>query len=582
MACQAGRHSPGRFGAGLVWARRAYVVLEGFDRETLSLGVPEPGDKLLVGIRASRPLPSLDRVSPVHVSWSHGPVSRRHASQGAPRERLVWQERAVSGITAVGIGYKGLKPSSRYMTRGRSSCLARGAASSQRARMDIMSQPQLHDLDLSKTSADPRTFSQCPRVRILAAGVATDVTDAALRALREGGRLKVLRLVSDKPQLPVEVTALATLQRLEIVAPELQGLPREIGRLDRLRTLKVKAFQLGSLPRSIGMLRRLRRLSIDSHQLRRLPGELAELGELRHFRLMFRGHLVRKKWGPRPYFRARFEQTLPELFRLLAQLPRLSVLTLGEPPRVWSSPDPILEEIPPELCLLEALETLTLVDCQAPVRLPIAAPALARLRALAAIRTRFAHSDAELAEALPQTRIERRPGDEGLRRQWEHFLDELPAAEALERGRNFLQWGWGDAALAEEIALGVGWLLHEGGRHRAAVEAAARCERSATTMHNAIHARLLWADATLSAAPHSPDAALAALDKMTPIRLDGLHGVLVAWHWLICAKAFRRLSQTDAEREAIQQAGRFSDPVEPSDAALLRRLRRWLRPLPQG
>lgn len=176
-----------------------------------------------------------------------------------------------------------------------------------------MTQPELPVLDLSDKSADPREFSRCLGVKLAASGVDPDVTDAALRALRDGGRLRFLQLVSDQPQLPATVAALTTLQRLEITDPELQGLPLEIGALDRLRTLKITAFQLGSLPRSTGALRRLRRLSIDSHQLRSLPKELADLEELRHVRLLFRAHVIPKKWGPRPYFRARFERPLPEL-----------------------------------------------------------------------------------------------------------------------------------------------------------------------------------------------------------------------------------------------------------------------------
>jgi hypothetical protein len=444
-----------------------------------------------------------------------------------------------------------------------------------------MSKTQLPSLDLSDTGADPRALSQCPRVRVAAVGVDPGVTDAALRVLREGGRLRFLRLVSDQPQLPVAVTALTTLQRLEIVNPELQGLPHEIGRLERLRTLKLTAFQLGSLPRGIGALRHLRRLSIDSHQLRRLPQQLADLGELRHIRLMFRGHLVLKKWGDQPYFRARFEQTLPEVFRLLAQLPHLSALTLGEPPLVWSCQDPILREIPPELCLLEALETLTLVDCHDRVRLPIEAPELARLGSLITICTQLAHSEAELREALPQTRIELRTANsvrEGDRRLLQRQLDELPAAELLQSLRFTAEMASSDAAPDEEITLAISWLLHEDGQHRDAIKAATACELSATTRQNALYARLLWADATLSADPDSPDAALAALDKMEPIRLDGLDDVLVAWHWLISARAFRRLNQPDADREATRQAGQFLGTVEPSGSALLRRVRRWLGP----
>ena len=48
----------------------------------------------------------------------------------------------------------------------------------------------------------------------------------------------------------------------------------------------------------------------------------------------------------------------------------LSELTLGEPPRGWWCPDPIVRDIPPELCLLESLDTLTLIGCQVDVRLP--------------------------------------------------------------------------------------------------------------------------------------------------------------------------------------------------------------------
>lgn len=433
-------------------------------------------------------------------------------------------------------------------------------------------------LDLSKEGADPGALAQCAAVKVLAARVDPEVVNAALRVLREGDRVRRLVLVSDAAQLPAAVTELSALRRLEIVAEDLQGLPREIARLEELRTLKVKAFQLGSLPRSIGALRRLRRLSVDSHQLCGLPREVAELAELRHVRLIFRGHLVMKRWGPRPYFRARFEQTLPELFRLLAKLPRLSRLTLGEPPRTWCIPDPLLREIPPEICLLEALETLVLVDCQVPVRLPLEAPELARLRVLEARWTSFVHTEAELRRALPHTRLVEEPANWSEERLLGHWLDHIPSAEEMERLRDLYPPDALGPALHREIGLAAGWLRHEAGEHRAAIKAADRYERSASTREGAIFARLLWADATLSADPDSKDAALAALDKLAPVQLDGLPDVLAAFHWLITARAFGRLNEPDAEREATAQAGRFLGGNAPDGPAILRRLHRWISP----
>jgi hypothetical protein len=437
-----------------------------------------------------------------------------------------------------------------------------------------------HVLDLSQAGADPRTLPPCDRVEVTAIGVDPDATDAALRVLREASRLKALRFVSDQPLLPLAVTELSTLQHLEIINPELPGLPHEIGDLERLRTLKLTAFQLGSLPRSIGSLQRLRKLSVDAHQLRRLPPQLADLAELRDLRLFFRGHFIPKKWGDRPYFRARIEQTLPEVFQLLSQLPHLSSLTLGEPPRGWFIPNPILREIPPEIGLLESLQTLRLVGCQEDVRLPLEVPALARLRDLIAIDTRLGHSEAELRGALPHTRIrERRRSREFVERVFREHLDrEGPAAKLLEGTRQILRMAWGNAVLVEEISLALAWLLHEGGDHGAAIDAARACERAATTVRDEVFARLLQADASLSAQPSSPDTALAVLDLLAPIPLDGLPDVLVAWHWLISATAFRRLGQPEAEREAMQQARRVLGPVEPTASPLLLRLRGWLAP----
>lgn len=159
-----------------------------------------------------------------------------------------------------------------------------------------------------------------------------------------------------------------------------------------------------------------------------------------------------------------------------------------------------------------------------------------------------------------------------------HYLDKFETAEALELATKVLPtFPLNDAAFTEALALAVGWLRYESGQYGAAIKAADKCERSATTRQDAIAARLLWADATLFAAPHSPDAALAALDKLAPIQVDGLDAALAAWHWHISARAFRRLHQADAELEATQQAGRFLAAAEPSGSALLRRVRRWLQ-----
>lgn len=91
-------------------------------------------------------------------------------------------------------------------------------------------------------------------------------------------------------------------------------------------------------------------------------------------------------------------------------------------------------------------------------------------------------------------------------------------------------------------------------------------------------ARLQWADATLRAEPRSLDAALAALDEIASVPLDGIQDVLIAWHWLVCAAAFRRLSQPDAEREALEHARCHLQNEDTGSSPLLRRLRRWLAP----
>jgi len=151
-------------------------------------------------------------------------------------------------------------------------------------------------------------------------------------------------------------------------------------------------------------LNKLRELHVDSHHLCRLPDQIQELQELRTLSLFLRRVIV-PDWEKPAYFRPRFEQSLDELFTLLASLSKLSSLTLGEPPEDGWCPAPIFQTFPPALALLRSLEMLTLAVSHPNVHLPLRTPGLERLRKIVAVHVRFDHRDEELNAALPHTQI---------------------------------------------------------------------------------------------------------------------------------------------------------------------------------
>jgi Leucine-rich repeat (LRR) protein len=194
-----------------------------------------------------------------------------------------------------------------------------------------------------------------------------DALDARWTALAaEGVRSLVLTGIGRRPLRGLG--ALRSLRDLHLVDSELDRLPPELGELRGLRRLKLETFGLLSLPRSIGALRGLLELHVDSHRLSHLPDEVFELSELRSFGLVLRDHYECHDWDHAlDYFaKAAFRQTPAALLRALAGLPRLQTLLLGEPPStMWDlrCPPKVLDDLPPDLALLEPLETLILAEC---------------------------------------------------------------------------------------------------------------------------------------------------------------------------------------------------------------------------
>ncbi len=231
------------------------------------------------------------------------------------------------------------------------------------------------------------------------------VLAVALAQLRAARGLKSLRLYSRLRALPVELLELGGLQRLELIDPELPGLPADFGRLARLRDLRLELFHLASLPRSITGLRRLRTLHIDSHHLCGVPEGLRALQDLRALSLLLRRVIV-PDWQHPGHFRARFEQRLEALFAILGDLPRLTSLTLGEPPPDGWCPDPIFDRLPAELAGLRALENLSFVDLERPISLPhgVVMPAL---REISVEWASFEATEHELEAMFPGARISR-------------------------------------------------------------------------------------------------------------------------------------------------------------------------------
>lgn len=264
----------------------------------------------------------------------------------------------------------------------------------------------MHIVDLAQADLDLAALRDVHAIELLAADVDADALADALTQLRALRGLRSLRLYSRVRALPVALTELGGLQTLSIIDPVLPGLPAQLGQLGRLRDLRLELFHLASLPRSISGLRRLRTLYIDSHHLCGLPEGLRELQDLRALTLLLRRVIV-PDWEHPAHFRARFEQDLGALFELLASLPDLTSLTIGEPPPDGWCPGPIFDRLPAEFAGLHALERLALIDLMGSIALPhgVVMPGLRQ------ITTEWANLDAtpeELAAMFPGARISRR------------------------------------------------------------------------------------------------------------------------------------------------------------------------------
>ena len=260
-------------------------------------------------------------------------------------------------------------------------------------------------IDLASSSLEPDSLREIQALELRAEQVETEQLEHALALLKAAPGLRSLRLCSRTRALPTALTELVGLQRLEIVDPELPGLPASIDRLTRLRELRLELFHLASLPRSIAGLHRLRVLSIDSHHLCGLPAGLRSLQELRSLTLLLRRVIV-PDWQRPAHFRARFEQDLGELFELLAGLPKLSSLTLGEPPADAWFPERTFDRLPDAFAELRGLEQLSFVNYPDPIEFP---PGLVMpsVRHIDAGWSQFAATAAELQAMFPGARFSR-------------------------------------------------------------------------------------------------------------------------------------------------------------------------------
>lgn len=262
----------------------------------------------------------------------------------------------------------------------------------------------MHVVDLSRGHGALAALRDVHALELRAEHVAPDELAAALAALRDVPGLKALRLRSRVRALPPALTELRGLHQLELIDDQLPGLPTGIAALTRLRSLRLELLHLASLPRSIGALTRLRALYIDAHHLVGLPPSVRALQDLRELTLLLR-HVYVHDWERTAHFRPRFEQPLEALFQLLADLPALSSLTLGEPDNA-SWPDEVFSRLPAEFAGLHALEILTITSWARPMAVPHGAvmPALRRIRASPSC---FAATEAELRALFPNAAIGR-------------------------------------------------------------------------------------------------------------------------------------------------------------------------------
>ncbi|MCB9705455.1 MAG: leucine-rich repeat domain-containing protein [Myxococcales bacterium] len=266
-------------------------------------------------------------------------------------------------------------------------------------------------VDLDHGPLDPAALADADALEVNASGVDIDALAAALAALRDARGLKSLHLRSRVRALPPAIAELRGLQHLTIVDPLLPGLPSAIAELTRLRSLHLDTFSLTSLPRSIAKLNRLRALSIESHHLCGLPEGLRALTELRELTLILHHHYV-QDWERPAHFNPHFTQPLEELFAILADLPALASLTLGEP-HSTGSPAPIFGRLPEVFGELRALETLAFVDKWRQIALPgnVVMPSVRRVERAQA---RFGASEDELRRVFPNATFSvRHPGDVG-------------------------------------------------------------------------------------------------------------------------------------------------------------------------
>lgn len=265
----------------------------------------------------------------------------------------------------------------------------------------------MHAVDLAHGPLDPAALQGRAALMLYAADVDPPALVAALVALQDVRSLKELRLFSRVRALPLALTELRGLQRLVLVDPDLPGLPREFSRLTRLRSLRLELFHLASLPHSFGALTRLRELSIDSHHLCGLPDSLRALQDLRSLTLRLH-HVYVHDWERPAHFPPRLTQSLEHLFAVLAALPALASLSLGEP-NSHGMQDHVFDRLPREFADLQALETLDLEEIYHRLALPhaVVMPAVRR------IVTRISMLDATEAEVqamFPNATFSRRNG----------------------------------------------------------------------------------------------------------------------------------------------------------------------------
>lgn len=261
----------------------------------------------------------------------------------------------------------------------------------------------VHVVDLRHGPLDLAALRDAQALELHAETLDEDALAATLGGLRELRGLKALRLRSRVRALPPAVTELRALQRLELSDPELPGLPAAIAELSRLRFLRLHLFHLASLPRSIGSLTRLRELAIDSHHLCGLPDEVRALQDLRALTLLLR-HVYVHDWERPAHVPPRFSQRPEDLFALLAGLPALASLTLGEPANSGYPPR-VFGRLPDEFAGLSALEELALVDL-GHVELPHGA-VMPNVRRLATATAQLDATSDELRAVFPNAELSR-------------------------------------------------------------------------------------------------------------------------------------------------------------------------------